>query len=232
MKCLTARKWISEYIDGELDAAHKATLEEHCAQCADCQKLMKDFQKITSRAKELDPHSPPETIWAKIQEKIPPQEQEVWTLPSQKQSWFRLPRRSYVLSAALLLVVVAGLVFIYGPRFWSDQAFVPELNSRQYTLAKLEEAEQHYQLAIKALSEAAAAQKEQLDPQVAEVFRTNLAIIDQSIASCKQAVLSDPDDIESRKYLLAAYKEKTDLINEIMAVTDAPSPQRGLEETI
>jgi anti-sigma factor RsiW len=232
MKCQTARKRISEYIDGELNAAQKVSLEEHCAQCADCQKLMKDFQKITNRAKELDPHSPPENIWAKIQEKIPSQEQEVWTLPPQKQRWFRSPRLSYVLSAALLLVVVVGLVFIYGPRFWSGQAVVPEPGSQQYTLAKLEEAEQHYQLAIKALSEAAAVQKDQLDPQVAEVFRTNLAIIDQSIASCRQAVLSNPDDIEPRKYLLAAYKEKTDLINEIMAVTDTPSPQRDLEETI
>jgi anti-sigma factor RsiW len=45
MKCQTARKRISEYIDGELNAAQKVSLEEHCAQCADCQKLMKDHEQ-------------------------------------------------------------------------------------------------------------------------------------------------------------------------------------------
>lgn len=231
MKCLTAKKWISEYIDGELDAAKKMKLDEHCAQCADCQKLLEDFQTISTGAKELDTFSPPESTWGKIQEKMTAEEQEVLTLAPQKQSWFSLPKLSYVLSAVLLVVFVS-LVFIYGPRYWSGQAVVPELENQQYTLAKLEEAEHHYRLAIKALNEAATAQNEQLDPQVAEVFRTNLELIDRSISACKQAVLSDPNDIESRKYLLAVYKEKTSLLNEIMAVKDTPSPERETEETI
>jgi anti-sigma factor RsiW len=231
MKCLTAKKWISEYIDGELDVAKKAQLDEHCAKCADCQKLMEDFQTISSSTKELDTFSPPESTWGKIQEKMTAEEQEVLTLAPQKQSWFSLPRLSYVLSA-VLLVVFLSLVFIYGPRYWSGQAVVPELENQQYTLAKLEEAEHHYQLAIKALNEAAMAQKEQLDPQVAEVFRTNLGLIDQSINACRQAVLNDPNDIESRKYLLAAYREKTNLLNVIMAVKDTSSPEREMKETI
>jgi tetratricopeptide (TPR) repeat protein len=129
-------------------------------------------------------------------------------------------------------VVFLSLVFIYGPKYWSGQAIVPELENQQYTMAKLEEAEHHYQLAIKALNEAAMAQKDNLDPQVAEVFRTNLELIDQSINACRQAVLNDPNDLESRKYLLAAYKEKANLLNEIMAVKDTSSPQGETEETI
>lgn len=231
MKCQTAKKWISEYIDGELNAAKKVKLDEHCAQCANCKKLLEDFRTISTSAKELDTFSPPESTWRKIQEKMTAEEQEILTLAPQKQSRFSLPRLSYVLSA-VLLVVFLSLVFIYGPRYWSGQAIVPELENQQYTLAKLEEAEHHYQLAIKALSEALMAQSEQLDPQVAEVFRTNLELIDQSINACRQAVLSDPNNIESRKYLLAAYKEKANLLNEIMAVKDTPSPARDMEETI
>lgn len=231
MKCQTAKKWISEYIDGELNAAKKVKLDEHCAQCANCKKLLGDFRTISTSAKELDTFSPPESTWRKIQEKMTAEEQEILTLAPQKQSRFSLPRLSYVLSA-VLLVAFLSLVFIYGPRYWSGQAIVPELENQQYTLAKLEEAEHHYQLAIKALSEALMAQSEQLDPQVAEVFRTNLELIDQSINACRQAVLSDPNNIESRKYLLAAYKEKANLLNEIMAVKDTPSPARDMEETI
>jgi predicted anti-sigma-YlaC factor YlaD len=231
MKCSTAKKWISEHIDGDLDAAKKEKLDAHCSKCADCRKLLEDFQTISTSARELDKLSPPERTWGKIQERMTSEEQEVLTLAPQKQSLFGLPRLSYVLSA-LLIVVFLSLVFIYGPRYWSGQTVIPELENQQYTLAKLEEAEHHYQLAIKALSEAAMAQKERLDPQVAEVFRTNLELIDQSINACRQAVLSDPNDIESRKYLLAAYKEKTDLLNEIMAVNATPSLQRETEDTL
>jgi hypothetical protein len=231
MKCLTAKKWISEFIDGELDAAKKAQLDEHCAHCADCQKLLDDFQTISSSAKELDTFSPPESTWNRIQEKMAAEDQEVLTLAPHRPSWFSLPRLSYVLSA-VLLVVFLSLVFIYGPRYWSGQAVVPELENQQYTLAKLDEAEHHYQMAIKALNDAALAQSEHLDPQVAEVFRTNLELIDQSIDACRQAVLSEPNNIESRKYLLAAYKEKANLLNEIMAVKDTSSPEGETEETI
>lgn len=231
MKCQTAKKWISEYIDGELDAVKKDELHEHCARCDDCRKLLEDFQAISKSARELEELSPPESTWDKIKEKMTAEEQQVLTPVSRRQSRFSLPRLSYVLSA-VLLVVFLSLVFIYGPRYWSGQAGAPGLDNQSYTLAKLEEAEHHYQMAIKALSEAVMAQKGQLDPQIAEVFRTNLALVDRSIDACRQAVLSDPNNIDSRKYLLAAYKEKTDLLNEIMAVRTTPSSERGTEETI
>ncbi|MGD9345036.1 MAG: zf-HC2 domain-containing protein [Candidatus Aminicenantes bacterium] len=231
MKCLTAKKWISEYIDGELDAAKKTKLDAHCAQCASCQKLREDFRTISTGTKELDSYSPPDSSWGKIRERMASGEQEVLTLPPNKNTWFAFPRLSYVLSA-VLLVAFLSLVIIYGPRYWSGQATIPELENTNYTLSKLREAEHHYQMAIKALSEAAMAQKEQLDPQVAEVFRTNLELIDRSIDACRQAVLNNPSDIESRKFLLAAYKEKTDLLNDIMAVKDTPFPARDTEDTI
>jgi predicted anti-sigma-YlaC factor YlaD len=231
MKCSTAKKWISEYIDGDLDAAKKTELDKHCVQCADCRKLLEDFRTISSGAKELDTFVPPESAWGKIQEKMTAEEQEVLKLAPRKQIWSSLPKLSYALSA-LLLVVFLSLVFIFGPRYWSGQTVIAELENTNYTLAKLDEAEHHYQMAIKALSEAAMAQEEQLDPQVAEVFRTNLELIDRSINACRQAVLNEPNNIESRKYLLAAYKEKTDLLNEVMAVVNTSSPMRGSEETI
>jgi len=231
MKCKTAKQWISEYIDGDLDATKKKQLDAHCARCADCQKLLEDFRTISAGAKNLDTYPPPENTWGKIRDRMTSGGQGVLTLAPHKQAWFGFPRLSYVLSAVLLVAFIS-LVIIYGPRYWSGQATIPELENTNYTLAKLEEAEHHYQMAIKALSEAAMAQKEQLDPQVAEVFRTNLELIDRSIDACRQAVLNNPSDIESRKFLLAAYKEKTDLLNDIMAVKDTPSPRRDTEETI
>ena len=67
---------------------------------------------------------------------------------------------------------------------------------------------------------------------MAEVFRTNLEIINTSIAACKQAVLSEPYSVETRNYLLAAYKEKADLLTEMIEVKDIYSHKRELETSL
>ena len=109
MRCTTARKWISEHIDGELDKKKEAALEEHCAACADCQKLMKDFQKISQSSAHLKEISPPESVWLKIQEGLPAGEQKVIKVASGRPRWLSQPRLSYAVSAALILLVVIGI---------------------------------------------------------------------------------------------------------------------------
>ena len=231
MRCATARKWISEYIDGLLDETRAATIEEHCASCPECRKLREDFGKISLRAKELKEIAPPESTWLKIREKLEPGEQKVLTLASRRSKWFGLPRLSYAVSAALVLAAVIG-IFAVRPFFRNQPGPLFGPGSQEYTLSKLNEAENHYQLAIKALAEAVAAKQGELDPQTAEVFRANLAAVDASIEACRKAVLTDPADIESRNYLLAAYREKTNLLTEMMAVSDKPFRKTGMEETL
>lgn len=82
-----------------------------------------------------------------------------------------------------------------------------------FTLAKLDEAQGHYEQAVRALGEAFAAQKGELDPQVAELFERNLAVIDATIQACRAAVRAEPDDLEARNYLLAAYTQKVALLD-------------------
>ncbi len=231
MRCTTARKWISEHIDGDLDRKKETALEEHCASCSDCQKFMKDFQKIAQNAIHLKEISPPESAWLKIQEKLPTGEQKVIKIAPSGRRWQGRPRLSYVFSAALILLVVIG-IFVIRPFDRSGQEILPLSESQKYTLAKLQEAEHHYKLAINALAEAVTAQKGELDPKITEIFRTNLDIIDASINACQQAILDNPNNIESRNYLLAAYREKTNLLTQMMAVTDKPSRLKGMEETL
>ena len=124
------------------------------------------------------------------------------------------------MSAALLLVIIVGAVAIV-PRLT-----VPATGSESYVVSKLEEAERHYQKAIDALWEAVSAQKENFDPQLYAVFQKNLSIIDESITACREAVLSSPDNLDSRNYLLAAYKGKRTLLEDMMAVSASPVEQR------
>jgi hypothetical protein len=96
----------------------------------------------------------------------------------------------------------------------------------KYTLAKLDEAEQHYKMAIKALWEAVSYQEGNLTPKVAEVFRKNLEIIDSSITDCRQTVLLEPENIDARGFLLAAYRDKVDFLQDMMEIGRPSSPKK------
>lgn len=226
MRCSKAKKLISEYINGNLASGKSQNLEKHLDRCPDCQTLLKDFETITQDAKHLEEASPSSHTWLKIKERLITEEQKVLTLPPRKSEGFAFPRPKlkYALSSALVLVVIVGIV-IFGLWYFKARGTLEGLDARSYTLAKLAEAEHHYQLAIKALWEAVSSQEESLDPQVVKVFRTNLEIIDLSIADCRKAVLSEPENIDARNYLLAAYKKKVDFLNEMMLAREASSRQ-------
>jgi hypothetical protein len=114
-------------------------------------------------------------------------------------------------AAAALVLVVTGVVV--GSRLGRAPAPLGPEAREKYTLAKLDEAEHYYQQAIKSLAEAFAAEKGALAPQVAELFDRNLSVIDATIQACRRAVLDEPDDLEARNYLLAAYTQKITLLD-------------------
>jgi anti-sigma factor RsiW len=231
MRCSTARKWVSQYIDGDLDSRRQGQLKRHMDGCEDCRKLMQDFHEIVAHAGGISDPSPRDSTWGKIQARLEQIRgwQRVPAYTGRERRMF--PRWGYALAAAALLGVVAGAITL-GPRFLSRAPMFSELDRQQYTMTKLEEAELHYQEAIKALAEAVAAQGDQVDPALAEVFKTNLEIVSASIAECKLAVMSNPEDLESRRFLLAAYKKKTDLYNIWMSVQDESSPQGSSGNTL
>lgn len=235
MRCSAARKLISDYIDRSLKARQNVRLEQHLDICSDCKHLLKDLRTIVEGAKELEKPKPSEQTWLKIKAKLRPEEQRVLTFKSRKRAWFSLlfypPKLKYALSSALLVAFIVGAVII-GLRNWVGKDFLGRKDPQKYTLAKLDEAERHYKMAIKALGEAVSAQEGDVDPQVAEVLKRSLEIIDSSIIACRQTILQEPENIDARNYLLAAYREKLDFLNEMMEIKQTSTQKREFKTTI
>jgi hypothetical protein len=120
---------------------------------------------------------------------------------------------------------------IIGLRIWSGDGTISGISGKELALVKIQEAEQHYKLAIKALWEAVQAQKENFDPKVAETFRINLKLIDASLEDCRRAIASDPNNLESQYYLLAVYKKKAELLDSMIEVSST-APQKKETKTI
>lgn len=235
MRCPNAHKLIGEYLDKTLRPKDQTRLQKHLDSCPDCRSLLKDFQGIAEQAQALDTLTPSDDNWPQILSKVQTSKREKRLHQARKAGWREFvvyPNRTkFVWAAALILVVVIGGVVI-GLRPWQGKA-VPGLGEQdKYTQAKLEEAEKHYQLAIQALNEAIASQKGSLDPQMAAVFDKNLKLINDSIQVCMNAVRKDPNSLDARAYLLTAYKEKVDFLDNIVDLKKKSPAGNGSGKTI
>lgn len=235
MRCSSAKKLISGYIDDNLETKRRLLLERHLKICSDCEKLMAELRGIIKEAKGLETLSPSKNSWQRIKEKLQGDEQKVLAFHAQKRSRIKTPfyqsKIRYALVSALLLVLILGTVTIMLLN-WREKGVSRKEFPVKYALTKLDEAEQHYQNAIKALWEAASALKGEMDPQVANIFKKNLEIIDSSITACRRTVLEEPDNIEVKNYLLAAYMGKVDFLYRMLEVKKASSREREMKTTI
>lgn len=235
MRCSKAKRLISDYIDNGLKRRQNVRLEKHLHTCSVCRKILEDFREIAKSAKGLEELTPSQQTWLKIRQRLTPEEQRVLTLHPQKRTWFGYlffpPKLKYALSAVLLLVFVGSAVII-GLKYNAGNGIFGKKDSMKYTLAKLDEAERHYKKAIKALWEAVSAQEGNLTEQIAEVFRKNLKIIDSSIIACREIVLQEPENIDARNFLLAAYRKKVDFLQEMMEIGRPPSPKKEVRKVI
>lgn len=216
MRCRKTRRLISASIDGPPDARGGAALEKHLDACPACREFEAELRAVVKTASRLERPEPSEDAWAKIRSGI---ERSAVISPVPPASRFRpsgfggwSPVLRFAGAALLLIVLVASGVFL-GVRLKEGRTG-PSLNDQAaFTLAKLDEAEGYYMKALESLSEAFASQQGTLVPEVAEMFAKNLEVIDASIQACRRAVLAEPDDLEARNFLLAAYMEKVSFLN-------------------
>jgi len=227
MRCRTAQRHISRSVDGELSAGRARRLERHLDKCADCRALAEDLRAIAGAAPRIDAPEPSDKVWKKIRAGLAdadlrPSRAAVGLERRPLFGW-GAPAFRYAGVAALALVLVAAGVFI-GLRLGRQGASPAPAGGEMTTLAKLDEAERHYQQAILALSEAFASDRAALAPQVVELFERNLAVVDTAIRACRAAVVEEPDDLQARNYLLAAYMNKVTLLDAALDLQ-----KRGLE---
>ncbi|MGZ7066252.1 MAG: zf-HC2 domain-containing protein [Candidatus Aminicenantales bacterium] len=235
MRCRKAQKYIGEYVDGSLEPRKAAGLERHIETCAACREVLADFRGLTAGARVLDAPEPGDGVWREIEARLAAGEKGRATVPVRRREARRgwafglsAPALRLAGAAALALVLIASGIFI-GRGLGRKGTVTYPRNSEGYTLAKLDEAERYYQKAIKSLSEAFAAEKGTMVPQVAEMFEKNLSVIDATIQACRRAVLKEPDDLQTRNYLLTAYMDKVSCLGTALeSQRQAPGvPTRG-----
>jgi len=230
MKCSQAHELIGELLEETISEEDRQALEKHLESCPDCRDLLADFREIKTQAAALPKLDPSPAVWTNVLDGVRRDRRAKSVRAATTINWwdrlFAPGRPRYAFAAALALcLVIGGAVLIRSPR----KTAVPAVagNGDEYTMAKLQEAEIHYRLAILALSEAAAGQKTGLDAKTTESLEKDLRTIDAVIASCRDAVRRDPKSVEARVYLLGAYKGKVEFLDDIIAAKKKSAAPSG-----
>jgi len=227
MKCTEAHELMGDYLEGTLAPEDADRLREHLESCADCQELLEDFEDIARQARELPRVEPSDAAWPAILRGVRAARVDAAVPAAPRRTWFDAVfgrgRMVYAGAAALLILAVLGGI-VLAPRPADRLAGLSDAD--RFTLAKLEEAEKYYTLAIRALTEAVGAPGGGVDPQVAAVFDRNLREIDASIQACQSAVKAAPGDVAARTYLLGAYKNKVDFLDNVITFKKSAAPAR------
>jgi hypothetical protein len=229
MNCAKAARWTSEYADGALDAGKSARLERHLESCPACRELLRGFRAMARDARGLETPAVPAQAWTRIRTCL--RDGAAVPFGDKRPAFAASPfgGRRFAFAAALLalMVIAAGALF-FNLRKGRDLVIAGPDQQEQRTLAKLDEAERYYELAVKSLGEALAGEKGKLSPEVAEMFEKNLEVVDSTIQACRQAVRSEPDNVQARDYLLAAYKEKIVLMGDLLDMNRKSLPKEKL----
>ena len=229
MNCAKAARWTSEYADGALDAGKSARLERHLESCPACRELLRDFRAMARDARGLDAPAVPNQAWTRIRARL--RDGAAVPLRERRPAFAGSPfgsRRFAFAAASLALTVIAAGGLFFSLRKGRDFVVSGPDQQEERTLAKLDEAERYYELAVKSLGEALAGDKGKLSPEVAEMFEKNLEVVDAMIQACRQAVRSEPDNVQARDYLLAAYKEKIVLMGDLLDMNRKSLPKEKL----
>lgn len=160
--------------------------------------------------------------------------------------WFRpvtvTPLRAAAFSSAvvLLLAIATVLVFFRQPAIapTTDTASAPGAGTASGPAAtipastgngaddslvqsvemELQLAEQHYENAIASLEQAARADQDTLDPEVAAILQKNLAIIDQAIVDSRVALQTQPTNQLAQTSLFDAFRRKVALLQDTITL--------------
>jgi anti-sigma factor (TIGR02949 family) len=96
MNCDEADRFLDAYLDGELEPAKRAELEEHLAGCAECQEKLRRLSQFRSFFKANAPHYPaPPGLKNKVLARLEVQK---------KSNFLALGRQPWVYAAALAII--------------------------------------------------------------------------------------------------------------------------------
>ena len=218
---------LSEYVDGELDAATTGAIEQHLAGCADCRAVADDLRLVSARARTLPQLPPRADLWPGIEHRM--HEGGIVPLrpPARAGLFLSWPRLA---AAGLLLGLVSGgVAYVATTSAASGTAVAtipaaPASGSTSVGVTELHAGNQVTQSTAKAVGDLEMIlASEKLDSATVRILTLNLARIDSAIADAERALAADPSNVYVSRHLASTARRKVELLHLVAGLTQSRS---------
>jgi anti-sigma factor RsiW len=215
LTCETLDALLPDYLEGEMDAATRATVESHARSCARCEALLGDLTAIARDARALPDLAPSRDLWAGIEGRI--QAPVVsFPAPGAARPHARWRATAWLgAAAAALIVATASITYTITMRHAQQQSQLaatrPSVTTPVTNVAALP-VERVYDQEITRLQQVLQERRSTLDSNTVAVIERNLRIIDAAIAQSREALEKDPASGLLNDQLNSALTQKVELL--------------------
>jgi tetratricopeptide (TPR) repeat protein len=212
---------LSDYLDDELSAEERATVESHLAACAECRTTLNELRGVVAEAASLRDAAPGRDLWSGVASRISRDGRVRASVSPFRRAvsvrWsFTLPQ---IAAAGLTLMVLSGGL-VWMARSGNRQADIAPISAQGDlpNAALVTFSDKHYDDAIQDLQRTLDAGRTQLDPETVRVLEKNLEAIDQAIDQCRKALAGDPVNVYLNNHLAEARQRKLVLLRRAAAL--------------
>ena len=167
--------------------------------CAECQRHLGEDERLIALARTLSEPVESPQLWLRVERALQKERSR--------------SRGQWIWKAAAVLIVGIGL----GYAVFHDQPPASSGLLKSDALAQVEQAEDNYIDAIADLEHLAEGKLSTLDSDLSYLYRDKLAMIDEQITNCREAIGENPANGHVRRYLLAALGDKRAVLEELVA---------------
>lgn len=227
MNCPEIEAALNDYVDDELDAGARRSLEDHLEGCSGCRNELRKLRDLLDRSTRLPREvSPSVDLWPDVRAGLRlrgarrPVPQEVVSRGPAGLAGWRLAA-----AAAILVVSTAAITYVMvrppiepGIDSPSLPTAVPAGDAR--VLSEFREAEAAFSEAADHLGSVLDTRRGDLSPETIAVVESNLQIINLAIAEARMALEKDPGNIRLGHLLTAMHHRRVDLLRRATRLSD------------
>ena len=198
-----------------------AELETHLLLCPDCRKELDTEKALMEVVHHLPVHTAPGYLWDRIAGELPEESPKpvrggfASGLSGRIRSFLNpgvsIRLKPVLIGFAIMVTSVLATRYYYT----NNRLTGNEDNFQVDSLRNLDEIEHEYLEAIETLSMKVESSKESIDPELYDLYSEKLAILDEYIQQCREALDANEYNPNARKYLALAYREKMDTLKEM-----------------
>ena len=200
---------LNDFVDDRLTPELRTELEAHLDQCAECRHEVAGLRSLLVEAGRL-PRSiePPGDLWPAVAGRL--------GAGNRRRRPFLRPR--YAVAAVALLAVVFSLTQVRTKKARERTARPVAVEQPTTRFVSLTEqwrsTEAAYERAAAELQTTLDAVRETLDPKTVARIEANLEIIDSAIRESREALVSDPDNLEVLQLLASVHEKRLNLLQQ------------------